>query len=145
MELQSTARTLGLRRQSLELRDPNALEPAFAAIIREHAEALIVISNPPLFAHRTQLAALAAKSRLPPMYAMRARGSWRPGVLRAELSCPVAPCRCLRGQDPEGSQAWGPAGEQPTTFELVINLKTAEVLGLAIPPTLLFQASEVIR
>ena len=146
MGIQNAARALGFMLQSLELRDPNALEHAFAAMSRERAEALIVIPDPPLFAHRTQIAALAAKSRLPTMYAMREYVE-AGGLMSYGPSYPAMWRRAAAYVDKilKGAKPGDLPVEQPTKFELVINLKTAKELGLSIPPLLLFQADEVIR
>jgi putative tryptophan/tyrosine transport system substrate-binding protein len=121
-------------------------EPAFAAMSREHAEALLVIPNPPLFAHRTQIAALAAKSRLLTMYVMREYME-AGGLMSYGPSYPAPRCRAAVYVDKilKGARPGDLPVEQPTTVELVINPKIAEVLGLAIPATPLFQASEVVR
>jgi putative ABC transport system substrate-binding protein len=107
---------------------------------------LIVTPDPPAFAHRTQIAALAAKSRLPTMYGMRedleGGGLMSYGASPMDLFRRVAVYvdKILKGAKPADLPV-----EQPTTFEFVINLKTAEALGLTIPPALLFQATEVLR
>ena len=143
MGLQSAARALGFMLQSLELRDPTALEPAFAAMSREGTEALIVIPNPPLFTQRTQI---AAQSRLPTMYAMReyvdAGGlmSYGPSYPAMWRRAAVYVDKILKGAKPADLPV-----EQPTTFELVINLKTAHALGITMPPSLLHLADEVIQ
>src|SRR5262245_17775355 len=113
---------------------------------RERAEGLIVIPESPFFAHRTQIAALAAKSRLPTMYAIReyveAGGlmSYGPSYPAMYRRAATYVDKILKGDKP----AYLPI-EQPTTFELMINLKAAEALGLTISPIVLFQAIEVIR
>ena len=144
--IQSAARALGVMLQSLELRDPNALEDAFAAMRRERAEALIVTPDPQAFPHRTQIAALAAKNRLPTMYGMReyveAGGLMSYGASLTDLYRRAATYvdKILKGAKPGDLPV-----EQPMKFELIINLKTAKALGMTIPPTLLFLADEVIK
>jgi putative ABC transport system substrate-binding protein len=144
--IQSAALALGLMLQFLELRDPNALEHAFAAMSWDRAEALIVTPDPPAFAQRTQIAALAAKSRLPTMHGLReyvdAGGLMSYGASDTDMFRRAATYvdKILKGAKPADLPV-----EQPMKFELVINLKTAEALGLTIPPTLLLQADEVIR
>jgi ABC-type uncharacterized transport system substrate-binding protein len=144
--MQSAARALGLTLQSFEVQDPNALEQAFAAITRERAEALIVAIDPFVVVHRTQIVNLAAQSRLPAMSGLRlfveagglmAYGPSLPDLYRRAA---VYVDKILKGAKPADLPI-----ERPTKFELVINLKTAEALGLTILPTLLFQADEVIR
>jgi putative tryptophan/tyrosine transport system substrate-binding protein len=105
-----------------------------------------VTPDPPLSAHRTQIAALAAKSRLPTIYGMReyveAGGLMSYGASGTDLFRRAAAYvdKILKGAKPGDLPM-----EQPTKFELVINLKTAQALGLTIPSSLLFQADEVIR
>jgi putative ABC transport system substrate-binding protein len=144
--MQSAARALGLMLQSLEVRDPNALEQAFAAMTRERAEALIVAIDPLVVIHRTQIVNLAAQSRLPTMAGLRlfveaggliAYGPSLPDLYRRAA---VYVDKILKGAKPADLPI-----EQPTKFELDINLRTAQALGLTIPPSLLFQADEVIR
>jgi len=144
--IQSAARALGVTLQSLEVRDPNALEPAFAAMTRERADALIVPVGPWVSVHRQQLVALAATSRLPAMYGMRefveAGGlmAYGPSVPDMFRRAATYVDKILKGAKPADLPV-----EQPMKFELVINLKTAKALGLTIPPMLLFQADEVIQ
>jgi putative ABC transport system substrate-binding protein len=144
--IQNAAPALGVMLQSLELQDPKALEHAFAAMSRERAEALIVIPEPPFFAYRTQIVALAAESRLPTMYAMRdyveAGGlmSYGPSYPAMYRRAAVFVDKILKGAKPADLPV-----EQPLKFELVLNLKTAQAPGLTIPPSVLFQADEVIR
>jgi putative tryptophan/tyrosine transport system substrate-binding protein len=128
------------------VRGPDEFEAAFAAATREGVDGLIPLADAMLFQHRAQIVDLAAKSRLPAMY--EAKGFTEVGGLMAYgPSIPVQyrrvayyVDRILKGAKPADLPI-----EQPMHFELVINLKTAQALGLTIPPTLLFQADEVIR
>jgi putative ABC transport system substrate-binding protein len=144
--LQSVARTLGLTLQSLDVQDHNDLDKAFAAMTRERADALIVPAGPFVFAHRTQIVGLAAQSRLPAMYGLRefveAGGLISYGASLAHLWWRAATYvdKILKGAKPGDLPV-----EQATKFELLINLKTAQALGLTLPTTLLFQADEIIR
>jgi putative ABC transport system substrate-binding protein len=111
------------------------------------ADALIVFSEPQLITPlRGRIAALAATSRLPAMYDgkpyVEAGGLISYGANPVDVNRRVAVYvdKVLKGANPADLPV-----EQPTTFELVINLKTAEAMGLTIPPTLLFQATEVLR
>jgi putative tryptophan/tyrosine transport system substrate-binding protein len=123
------------------------LNTAFAAMTREGTDALIVLSDPALVAPlRGRVVDLAAKSRLPAMYDWKmdveAGGLMSYGPSLPDLWRRVATYvdKILKGAKPADLPV-----EQPMKFELVINLKTAQALGLTIPPSLLFQADEVIR
>jgi putative tryptophan/tyrosine transport system substrate-binding protein len=138
---------LGLSLHVLELRRAEELDPAFAALSREGADALFVLSDPLLLNDlRGRIAALAAQHRLPAMYGWKmyveAGGLMSYGPRLPDLNQRAAYYvdRLLKGTKPGDLPV-----EQPTQFELVINLKTAQALGLTIPPTLLFQADEVIK
>jgi putative ABC transport system substrate-binding protein len=145
-ETQTAAHALGLPLQSLEVRGPDEFDQAFAAMTREHADALVVLSNPLFFGHRRQLAELAVKHRLPAIFLFReyveAGGLMAYGANLNAMYRRAAYYvdRILKGTKPADLPV-----EQPVKFELVINLKTAQALDLTIPPTLLFQADEVIK
>ncbi len=141
------AQALGLHLHVVELRCPDELDAAFAAITRAGADALIVIADPALMALlHGRIADLAATSRLPAMYDWRmyveAGGlmSYGPSLSDVYRRAATYVDKLLKGAKPADLPV-----EQPTKFEFVINLKTAQALGLTIPPTLLFQADEVIR
>ncbi len=141
------AQALGLHLHVVELRRPDELDAAFAAITRAGADALIVIADPALMALlHGRIADLAATSRLPAMYDWRmyveAGGlmSYGPSLSDVYRRAATYVDKLLKGAKPADLPV-----EQPTKFEFVINLKTAQALGLTIPPTLLFQADEVIR
>src|SRR5262249_50221666 len=143
-EMEVAAQALGVTMQLLQVRHPDAITPAWAAITRERAEALYVMET--LFVGLPQVISLAAPRGLPTFCALRAcvdmRGRMSYGPNLSELSGGTARYvdRILKGAKPADLPV-----EQPLTFELVINLKTAKVLGLTIPPTLLFQADEVLK
>jgi ABC-type uncharacterized transport system substrate-binding protein len=144
--VKSTARSLGVQLQFLEARGPNEFEAAFAAMARERAGALLVVPDAVFGLHRARLQSLAAKSRLPAMYGLREyaeagglmsyavdlRDSFRRSATYVD--------KILKGAKPADLPI-----EQPTTFELVINLKTAKALGLTIPQSMLMRANEVIQ
>ena len=144
--VQDAARMLGIQVQPIEARASDAIEPAFAAMSREHAQALIVLVDSTLVADRVRIAALAARGRLPAMYGLtdhvRAGGLMAYGANVADLYRRAATYvdKILRGARPADLPV-----EQPTTFELVINRKTATALGLAIPLSLLQRADQVIE
>jgi putative ABC transport system substrate-binding protein len=125
----------------------NDFAQALSAISGMHAEALIVITpNPVAFANKSRLASFAQQKRLPTMYANRdfveAGGlmSYGPNVPDLFRRAAVYVDKILKGTKPADLPV-----EQPTKFELVINLKTATALGLTIPQSLLVRADEVIQ
>ena len=145
-EIQVAAPTLGVQLQALRVRDPGEIEDAFAAMSREHAEALVVLPGPVLSMHRARINELATRNRLPTIWEWRAAvadgGLMAYGPDNASLWRRAATYvdKILKGTTPGELPV-----ERPMKFELVINLKTAKALGLTIPPALLFQADEVIR
>jgi ABC-type uncharacterized transport system substrate-binding protein len=145
-EVNVAARSLGVQLQLLEARGPNEFDGAFAAMAKERVGALLVLSDVMLNSHRTRLADLAARSRLPAAYGVResveAGGlmSYGPSFPDFYRRSAAYVDKILKGAKPADLPV-----EQPMQFELVLNLKTAEALGLTIPPLILFQADEVIR
>ena len=145
-ETQGAAQALGVQLQSLEVRGPDDFDSAFEAAAREQAGALIVLGDPLTFVHRTRIVELAAKSRLPAMYELRefaAAGgflAYGPSVLDNWRRAATFVDKILKGAKPGDLPI-----ERPIQFKLSINLKTAQALGLTIPPSLLFQADEVIK
>jgi len=143
---QDTARALGVRLQLLEARDPSEIDRAFAAITTERAGAVIVLPDSMLLDHRTRIADLAARRRLPLVSALsdyaEAGGLMAHGPSVSDMFRRVASYvdKILKGAKPGDLPI-----EQPTKFELAINLKTAKALGLTIPPALLGRADEVIQ
>jgi putative tryptophan/tyrosine transport system substrate-binding protein len=145
-ETQRAAQALGLQVHPVEAGSASGFEPAFAAMAEAHAEALIVAPDAEYIFHRAQIAALAAKYRLPAVYVHRdhveAGGlmAYTPDYDHLFRRAASYVDKILKGTKPGDLPV-----EQATTFELVINLKTADALGITIPPMLLFQATEVIR
>jgi len=145
-EAESAASKLGLHAQSVEARGPKDLDDAFLAMERVRAGALLLLSDAVFLQHRAMIADLAAKRRLPAMYARRehveAGGLIGYGVDRRALYRRLAVYvdKILKGAKPGDLPI-----EQPTKFELVINLKTAKALDLTIPPSLLLRADQVIE
>jgi ABC-type uncharacterized transport system substrate-binding protein len=145
-EVEAAARLVGVRIQPLQVQGPEELEQAFRAAREARAEALIVVQHGFLNSHRERIVQLVDTIRLPVMYAHS--DFVKIGGLMSYADDPRDRARrtatyvdkILKGAKPADLPV-----EQATTFELVINLKTAEALGLTIPPTLLFQADEVIR
>jgi putative ABC transport system substrate-binding protein len=141
------AQALGLHLQVVEVRSAEELAPAFAAMTRERADALMVLADPLLMdTLLAQVADLAATHRLPAMYNWKmyveAGGlmSYGPSLQERHRRAATYVDKILKGANPADLPV-----EQPTKFELVINLKTAKALGLTIPPAILFQADEVIQ
>jgi putative tryptophan/tyrosine transport system substrate-binding protein len=145
-EAQEAARRLDVQVQSLEIRGPDDFAGAFAAATQEHAQALYFTADALFSIHAPQVLDFAARIRLPTSFHRRefveAGGLMTYGVNLPDLFRRAATYvdKILKGAKPADLPV-----EQPTTFEFVINLKTAHALGLTMPPTLLFQATEVIR
>jgi putative ABC transport system substrate-binding protein len=141
------AQALGLHLHVVEVRRAEELDDAFAAIARAGADALYVGGDSLLLdGLRGRIVELAAQYRLPAMYAWRmhveAGGLMSYGVSLAERHrrAAIYVDKILKGAKPAELPV-----EQPMTFELVINLKTAQALGITIPPTVLFRADEVMQ
>jgi len=145
-ELNVAARSLGVQLQLLEARGPNEFDGAFVAMATERVGALLVLADAMFNLHRTRLADLAARSRLPAAYGWReyveAGGlmSYGPRLRDLYRRSATYVDKILKGAKPGDLPV-----EQPTKFELVINLKTAKALGLTIPPSLLLRADQVIE
>jgi ABC-type uncharacterized transport system substrate-binding protein len=146
-QMEVAGRKLGVRLRSFELvGEPAALQTVFAAILRERPDGLIVVADSLAVKHSTRIGEFAARNRLPAMAAFRnivADGGlisyggdyeegWRVAARYVD--------KILKGAKPADLPV-----EQPTKFELVINLKTAKALGLTIPPSLLARADQVIE
>ena len=145
-ETDGAARALGLRIQYLEVRRSDDLEGAFKAATRERSQALVVLRNPVLGPHRTELVALVAKKRLPAMFPRRdyveSGGLISYGASDTDLFRRAATYvdKILKGTKPADLPV-----EQPKKFELIINLKAAKQIGLTIPPNVLVRADRVIK
>jgi putative ABC transport system substrate-binding protein len=144
--LEATGRTLGLSIVSAEATGPDDLESAFNTVTREHSDALFVFPSPLNFQFAKRIADFATRTRLPAMFGARefvdAGGlmsymtNWNDLARRGAYYV----AKILKGAKPADLPV-----EQPTKFELVINLKTAKALGLTIPPSVLARADEVIQ
>jgi len=145
-ETEAAARALGMPLQVWRVRSAGELDPAFVAIARERTTGIIVLPGTRLFAYRARIAQLAVTHRLP-------TSGWERqlteagclisyGVINSDVARRAAYFvdKILKGAKPADLPI-----EQPTTFELVINLKTAKALGLTIPQSLLQRADEVIQ
>ncbi len=145
-EVEVAARVLGLQLQVLKVRNPFDLDSAFSAVTRERAEGLIVLFDRLFVTEATRIADLAAKHRVPAIHftkefanagGLMAYGANIPDLYRRAA---IYVDKILKGAKPADLPV-----EQPTRFELVINLKTAKALGLTIPQSVLIRADEVIR
>jgi ABC-type uncharacterized transport system substrate-binding protein len=144
--LEEAAQTLQVQLQPVVARSGAELEDAFAAMARAHAQAVVVLSYGPYIAARQRLAELALRYRLPTVFGDRNNAeagglmSYGPNLDDLLRHGAIYVDKILRGAKPADLPV-----EQAMKFEFVINLKTAQALGLTISPTLLFQATEVIQ
>jgi len=145
-ETEAAAQAFGLHLQSLETQGPKDFESVFKAASKAQAHALIVLQTALINAHRTQIIELANKNRLPTMFGegaqVEAGGlmSYAPNSADLFRRAATYVDKILKGAKPADLPV-----EQPTKFELVINLKTAKQIGLTIPPNVLARADRVIR
>jgi putative ABC transport system substrate-binding protein len=145
-ETEKTARTVGVAVQYYQVRTSPDFQAAFDAIGKNKAEAILVFPEGATMTHRQQIAEFGAKHRLPSVFGWReyveAGGLMAYGPNRVETAKRLAVYvdRILKGTKPADLPV-----EQPTKFELVINLKTAKALGLTIPPSVLGRADQVIE
>ena len=147
-EVKAAGQALGVQIQSLVVtaRGPSTLDSAFSAISQDRPVALLVSSSGHIIRHRARIAEFAAKRRLPTMYGrslfVDAGGLMSYGADFQHLGRRAATYvdKILKGVKPSDLPI-----EQPTKFELVINLKTAKKLGLTIPPSVLYRADKVIK
>jgi putative tryptophan/tyrosine transport system substrate-binding protein len=145
-ETESAAGILGLEVQSLEVRGPDDFDSVFEAARSKNPDALITVEDPLTVGHRKQIADFTAGNRLPAIYGLRefveAGGLMSYGASISDLHRRAATYvdKILRGTSPRDLPV-----EQPTKFELLINVKTAKALGLMVPPSILARADEVIE
>jgi putative ABC transport system substrate-binding protein len=145
-EAEGAAQALGLTLHTLEVQALEDVTSAFTAMARERPDALYVVEAPILFVHQGRILTLAAERRLPTISGVRqfvdAGGLLSYGAHVPDLHRRAASYvdKILKGTKPADLPV-----EQPTKFELVINLKAAQALGITIPPTLLSMADEVLR
>ena len=145
-ETEIAAAALAVKLQYLDVRGLKDIEAAFGAASKERADAFLMLGGPVLASQRTQIVDLVAKSRLPAIYQggviVEAGGLMAYGVSGTDLARRAATYvdKILKGAKPADLPV-----EQPTKFELIINLKAAKQIGLAIPPNVLARADKVIR
>ena len=145
-EMEVTGRALGIVIQSAAVQGPTSLEAAFAGILRNRTDALIVFPDPLTFSNQDAIVDFAIKNRLPALFGAQefvesggliSYGPSYPGMFHRGA---YYVDRILKGARPSDLPV-----EQPTKFELVINLKAAKQIGLTIPPNVLARADKVIR
>ena len=145
-ETEAAVRALGLAFKSLEVRNAEDIERAFRVAARERVGAIVVLQEPLTTGHAEDIARLAAEARLPTIFGLRdsvdAGGLMAYGPSRSAFYRQVAGYvdKILKGAKPGDLPI-----QQPTSFELIINLKTAKALGLTIPPSLLLRVDQVIE
>jgi putative ABC transport system substrate-binding protein len=145
-ELQAIAPSLSIKLSSVDMRTPEHFVPAVSHVIQEKVQALYVVEDPIFFAHRATLLNLASASRLPTIHELRrwpeatALMSYGPDLHDLFRRAAIYVDRIFKGAKPADLPV-----EQPTKFELVINLKTANALGLDISANLLAITDEVIE
>jgi putative ABC transport system substrate-binding protein len=143
---EEAARKLGVALLALDVREPDDFEAVFVAAVRGNAQALIVFDDGLTIAYRPRIVALAASSRLPAIYGLREFPddggliSYGPNFADLLRRSAAYVDKILKGAKPADLPV-----EQPTKFELVINRKTANALGLTVPPMLLALADELIE
>jgi putative ABC transport system substrate-binding protein len=145
-ELSTAARAVGIEIQSVEVRSPDDFSAAFAALSSSRVHALLALGNPINFRGRQLIADFALRKRLPSIYDERlfvdAGGlmSYAPSFTDSFRHAATYVDKILKGAKPADLPV-----EQPTKFELIINVKTAKILGLTIPPSLLLRADQLLE
>ncbi len=145
-EIQKAARTLGVAIRPLGVQEPEDFDQAFTAMIQERPDALVVISDPMVRINRQRILDFAAGNRLPAIYTDRPYAvdgglmSYGPSFAEMFRRGAAYVDKILKGAKPADLPV-----EQPTRFELVVNLKTAKALGLTIPPSILIRTDEAIQ
>jgi putative ABC transport system substrate-binding protein len=142
----TAALALGLKLRFLEASDETGIEAVFASLSRDKPDALLVASDPIFDVHRDKLVALVAAAAIPAIYQFRdftvAGGlmSYDPDIVDAHRQIGIYVSKILRGTRPADLPI-----QQPTKFQLVVNLRAAKALGLNVSPALLAHADEVIE
>jgi len=145
-EVQEAARAKGLQLHVLKASTESEIDIAFASLVQLHADALVVAADPFLSSRREQIVALASRHAVPSIYAWREFAA-SGGLISygASLTSAFRLVGTYAGKVLKGTKPADLPIQQPTTFELVINLKTAEALGLTVPQSMLIRADEVIQ
>ena len=142
----AAAGAFGITPLVIEVRDRTGLDAAFAAMRTQRANGLFVVTDPMTLQNRTEIVKLAAAHRIPAVYEfgefVRAGGlvAYAPSITEQFRRAAIYVDKILRGTKPAELPI-----EQPTKFELVINLKAAKALGITVPKEMLLRADEVIR
>ncbi|OLC17143.1 MAG: hypothetical protein AUH26_01835 [Candidatus Rokubacteria bacterium 13_1_40CM_69_96] len=145
-QTQVSSRVLGLRLQPVELRSSEEFKDAFAKIVRQRPDGITMVADRFLLAHRAQIVDFVARNRLPAIYPYRdfvvAGGliSYSPSYEDLFRRSAAYVDKILKGAKPGDLPI-----EQPTKFELVVNKKTAKILGVTIPPAVLLRADDVVE
>jgi putative ABC transport system substrate-binding protein len=145
-EMERTARAFGVKLQFLDILGPKDIQIAFRAASKERADAVLVLQNGVAAAHRTEIAELAIKSRLPAIYPrlefVEDGGLMSYGASFTDMDRRAATYvdKILKGRTPADLPV-----EQPMKFEFIVNLKAAKQIGLTIPPNVLVRADKVIK
>ncbi len=145
-QMQAPAHALGLQLESIEARTPGDVDGALKSVARARPEGVIILGEPLMYANRTRVAEFANANRIPAIFNWREAAtaggliSYGPNIADNNRRAATYVDKILKGAKPADLPV-----EQPTKFELVINLKTAKALGLTIPPSLLLRADEVIE
>jgi putative ABC transport system substrate-binding protein len=144
--MEAHAQSLGMELQFFEVSEPTAFDSAFAAMTQAQADALLMVGDPFFVPYRAQIAGLAVQHRLPSICTRRAHVeagvlmSYSANALDLLRRAAAYVDKILKGATPAELPV-----EQPMKFELVLNLKTAQALGLTLSPMFLFRADEVIK
>ena len=145
-EIEEAARTKGLQIQPLIVGGEDEIAAAFMTLVQRHADALLVSPDPFFSLQREKIVALAARHAVPAAYPWREDAavggliSYGPSIAAIRRQVGIYVGRILKGTKPADLPV-----QQPTTFELVVNVKTAKALGLTVPPAILARADEIIE
>jgi putative ABC transport system substrate-binding protein len=145
-EIERAAGAFKVKLQYLDVKNPHDIETAFRTVGKRHAEAVIVLPSSIFNSHRTQIAKLAVKSRLPAIYSHSGYVvdgglmTYAASQFDLDRRAAIYVDKILKGAKPGDLPV-----EQPTKFEFIINLKAAKQIGLTIPPNVLARANQVIR